>query len=612
LIDLNDNLTPLKFLPGIVKELTPRAAEPYWIDCDKVRFRRGRAELLGGWQNITTSAATADLIGQPREIETVRNLEGVGYGLVGTHVGLFSTDFSNYYNVTPVKVSALVTARFNTSAGSPSVMVSMTAHGLTNESFVSFVSVSVTIGGNVIVNPVSTERATYQVSVINANSFEFTANQTAAATSVATGGTFTVWLHYPAGLESQQTQMGWGAGPWGAGPWGVGVTGLPSPSRQWSFDFWGTDLLAVYTRGPLMIWSPNQDITVPASVISTAPSINNIVKVADSRQVFLYGTHDTLGVYDPLLIRWSDRESYTNWTPTTLNTAGEFRLTSRGSEIRSVTKVGDAHVILTAADLFLQTFVGGDDQFGFVRQSENCGVISQKAAVEFNGILYWMSNFNQFFSFNGRVESIPCDVLRFVFDNINPLYQDKIRAGVNAFYNEIWWFYPDTSSTGENNRYVIYNVLERHWSIGALDRTVWHNSRVFNRSIAAGHKGKGLFYHETGHADGSAPLKSYLKSSFFNGGKDPYILFTDKLVPDFAQADGDTPFDGNIKVTLFGRNYPNGAETVKGPFTVGPSTKKISTRLRAREFALKIESDEINKPWQMGEFSMTLKPDGHQ
>jgi hypothetical protein len=610
---LSDNLQPLKFLPGIVKEKTPRAAEPYWIDADKVRFRHNRPELIGGWQNITVAAETTALRGMPREIETIRNLSGRALGLIGTHVGLFSTDFASYYNVTPVIVSASVTDRFNTSIGSNIVVVSVTAHGLTNESLVSFVSASVTIGGNILVNTSAAVTTFYQVSVIGANSFEIIAPVTAAATSTQAGGVVHIQTHYPAGPKDTAQLGGYGAGPYGIGPYGIGSASGRTSFRDWSFDFWGTDLMAVPTSGPLMIWGSNNAPDTYASIITAAPSINNIVRVADSRQVILYGTYPYLSAtFDPLLIRWSSQEDYTDWTPTELNEAGEFRLQSRGSTIRSVTKLGNAHAILTASDLHLQNFVGGDDQFGFVRQSENCGVISRKAAVEYNGILYWMSNANQFFMYSGRVETLQCDVLAFVFQNINPLYIDKVRAGVNVDFNEIWWFYPDLTSTGENNRYVIYNIVEKHWSIGAMARTVWHSSRVLNKPVAAGLEGEGLYYHESGWAADTSALSAYLESAYFNGGQDAYILFTDKLVPDFSQADGDTPFDGNITLLLTGRKYPNGEEVVKGPFVVGPATTKISSRMRAREFKLRISSNEINKPWQMGEISMTLTQDGRQ
>lgn len=610
---MSDNLTPIKFLPGVIKEKTPRAAEPYWVDADKIRFRYDRPELIGGWQNITVPSATSTLRGMPREIESLRSLDGRVLGLVGTHVGLFSTDFSNYYNVTPIMVSVCISNNMHTSIGSTAVRVSVSDHGLTNESLVSFVNATTTIGGTILVNATPAVTAFYQVSVINEDSFEFSTGVTAAATSVSTGGVVQVLCHYPAGSRNTSQLAGYGAGSYGLGPYGVGTSTGRVAMRDWSFDFWGTDLMAVPTSGPLMIWGTNGSPGDSVSVITAAPSINNVVRVADSRQVILYGTIPYGGTdFDPLLVRWSSQEDYTDWTPTALNTAGEFRLQSRGSGIRAVVKLGNSHAILTASDLFLQNFVGGEDQFGFSRQSENCGVISRKAAVEFNGSLYWMSNANQFFVFNGRVEPIPCDVLAFVFQNLNPLYIDKVRAGVNVDFNEIWWFYPDLTSTGENNRYIIYNTVERHWSIGALPRTVWHSSRILNKPIAAGVEGEGLYYHESGWAADTSALSAFIESAYFNGGQDAFILFTDKIVPDFAQADGDTPFDGNIELTLTGRKYPNGDEVSKGPFTVGSATTKINTRLRAREFKLRIASNEINKPWQMGEISMTLKPDGRQ
>lgn len=610
----DQELTRINFGAGVIKDQTRKTAEGFWTDADKIRFRLGKPELMGGWQNVTTLQKTLDLLGVPRAIETVRSLAGEKVAVIGTHVGLFSSNLSQYNNITP-RIVVPTSSAFSTSAGSTEVIVSISAHGLENESIVAFTSAITTIGGNILVNPNAATSATYQVSVIDANSFLIDVGITAAATSVGAGGDFTAYLNYPAGLESNEAQAGWGTGVWnGNFGWGSPSAGavFVRKLRLWSLDLWGTEVMAVPTSGPLLLYQPQNGIDTPAIVVTAAPSINQIVRVApEARHVVLYGTHDILGNYDPLLIRWCSSEDYTDWTPTITNTAGDYRLPSRGSEILNVTRMTDKTVILTDADLFSQNYIGGNDVFGFVRGSENCGVISQNAAVEYNGVLYWMSNNGQFFKFDGRVQTLPCTVLRYVFDNLNTFQSDKICAGVNSRFNEIIWFYPEIGQN-ENSRYVIYNALENHWTIGTLVRTAWKDASTFDSPLATGAAEEGLFYHEVGYADGSQPLVAHLESGYFSLQAGNEILFSNKVVPDFSNISDNEPFSGTLSLTLNARKYPSAPEITKGPYLIQAPTQKISTRLRGREFSIRFDSNIINQPWRLGEFRMSLEPDGRR
>lgn len=613
----DQTLKAIPFKVGIVKEQTRKAAEGFWTDCDKIRFRLDKPELIGGWQNVTTPQETTNLFGTPRAIETVRALDGQRAAVVGTNAGLFSSNLSKYYNITPITTVVPITNRLNTTAGSTRVVVTVTAHNLDTGTLIGITSANTTIGGNIQINAVATVTATYPVSVIDPNSFAFDVATTAAATSAATGGTPTLYFYYNGAGASNVIVNGWGTGVWdGDFNWGTpGTTGgssnnFVSPLRLWSLDLWGTEVMAVPTSGPLMLWQPQTGLDSHATIIAAAPSINQIVRVApEARHVVLYGTHDIVGDYDPLLIRWCSSEDYTDWTPTLTNTSGEYRLPSRGSEVRSVLRMGDRTIILTDTDLFSQNYIGSNDVFGFIRGAENCGVISQNAAVEYKGSLYWMASNSQFFKYDGRVQTIVCPILRYVFDNLNYDQASKICAGVNSRFDEVIWFYPDKTTT-ENNRYIIYNVLENHWTIGSLSRTSWKDSSTYDLPLATGPDNTGIYYHETGYADDTGPLVSYLESGYFALQDGDPIMFSNKVVPDFSNISDNDDFDGLVSLSLKARKYPEAGVITKGPYLIEETTQRLSTRLRGREFAIRLDSNTINKPWRLGEFRMSIQPDG--
>jgi hypothetical protein len=349
------------------------------------------------------------------------------------------------------------------------------------------------------------------------------------------------------------------------------------------------------------------------TIVTAAPSVNQIVRVAsEARHVLLYGTHDSVGSYDPLLIRWCSQEDFTDWTPTATNNAGDYPLPSRGSEIRAVNRVRDKTAILTDSDLYIQSYIGGNDVFGFVAAGEQCGVIARNAAIEYRGTLYWMSNNGQFYQYNGRVQPLPCTVLRFVYDNLDQNNIDKIYAAVNSTFDEIMWFYPSINSPdGENDRYVIYNTSERHWSIGTMARTVWEDGGTFNYPLALGTVPSDLYYQEYGYTADTSALAATLESAYFDTNDGNTIMFANKFAPDFSNISDNTPYSGTLNISLQARKYPGGTVTTKGPFAVTGTTQKVSTRLRGREFAIQIQSStSSNMPWRMGKFRMAIEPDG--
>lgn len=610
----SQDLKELQFRVGIVKERTELDATGYWTDADKIRFRFGRPELMGGWVRAVDTSQANKIYGVPRLLETLRNKLGQAAALIATNVGLFSSELSTFYNVTPIVTSATLNNTLSTTAGSTKVIVHKSAHGLANESLIEIVSANTTIGGNIILNPISSVTATFQVSVVDSNNLEIDVGVTAVATSVSTGGNMHVNINYTAGRISDEPQSGWGTGPWGGNfGWSTPLGSVTLPMREWSADLWGTDLMVVPSGGPLMLWDTSNNINDRATIITAAPSVNSIVRVAsEARHVVLYGTHDISGDYSPLLIRWCSQEDYTDWTPTALNTAGDYPLPSRGSEIRAVNRIRDKTAILTDADLYIQSYIGGNDVFGFVAAGEQCGVISRNAAIEYRGILYWMSNNGQFYQHDGRTTPLSCSVLRHVYDNLDSQYTNKIYAGVNSTFDEIIWLYTSVDSpNGENDKYVIYNVTEQHWTIGSLARTVWEDSSTFNYPLAAGSDSADLYYHEAGYSADGQPLAAHLDGAFFDNQEGNTIMFANKFTPDFSNLSDNEPYIGNLNISFSSRKYVGGPIITKGPFVVSASTQRLSPRLRGREFAIRIESSTVaSQPWRMGKLRMAIGPDG--
>lgn len=617
----DQTLTTINFAPGIVKELTPKAAEGYWVDGDKIRFRFGKPELMGGWQNVTNEIQSANLIGIPRALETVRALDGTRAALIGTDIGLFSSNLSSYNNVTPLVTAIPGTDILSTLLNSTQVIVSVSAHGLTEGTFVAFVSANTTIGGNILINAVASTTATFQAGLVDANSFSIDVGISAAATSALTGGDITVLLYANAGTQSDSQVGGWGGGVWSGNFGWSEPTGssILLKMRQWSLDQWGTEIMAVPSMGPLYLWSPQNGITSRAALITVAPSINQIVRVAtEARHVILYGTHDISGTYDPLLIRWCSQEDYDTWTPALENTAGDFRLASRGSEIVAVIKTKDQHVILTDADMFTQNYIGSNDVFGFSRAGEACGIIAQNAGVEYGGSCYWMGNNGKFFKYDGRIQPLHSTVLRYVFEGIDGRYKSKIFAGTNSQFDEIIFFYTSHDSLDtEPDRYVIVNVAEPNmpWVIGTMRRTTWKDRSTFAQVLATGvpDADHGLNYQETGYAAGTAPMESFLQSAYFDSNSGDTIMFCNKYVPDFKTPAGDPLLDA-VEISLLMRKYPGGDVITKGPYLVTGATQKVSTRLRGREMAMRLDATTSTQstPWRMGETRFALQDDGQR
>ena len=423
--------------------------------------------------------------------------------------------------------------------------------------------------------------------------------------------------------------------------WGASQTGdIVTAPGLWHLDNFGNKLIATIADGATFEWNSNAtDATsTRATIISGAPTASQFTLVSTpDRHLICFGTETTIGTtstQDDMYIRWSSQESLTTWTPTSTNTAGTQRLAD-GTRIVGAIRGRDAIYIWTDTALFIMRFVGPPFTFSFQQVGTNCGLIGQNAAVEVDGSAYWMSE-NGFFRYTGKLESLPCLVEDYVYDDINTVPKQHICAGLNNLFGEVTWFYPG-SGAASNNRSVTYNYMDSTedrpvWTTGSLARSSWSDSHIFGKphgteydssatsdSTVGNTDGVTIYYeHETGVNQVKAGTASAIAANIQTGdfdldhkgldGDGEFIMKVRRVLPDFLSQ------TGNAIVTLNLKNYPSDSQASSslGPFTVSTSTTKVDTRARGRAVALKISNDSIGQHWKVGTFRLDIQPDGRR
>ena len=423
--------------------------------------------------------------------------------------------------------------------------------------------------------------------------------------------------------------------------WGASQTGdIVTAPGLWHLDNFGNKLIATIADGATFEWNSNAtDATsTRATIISGAPTASQFTLVSTpDRHLICFGTETTIGTtstQDDMYIRWSSQESLTTWTPTSTNTAGTQRLAD-GTRIVGAIRGRDAIYIWTDTSLFIMRFVGPPFTFSFQQVGTNCGLIGQNAAVEVDGSAYWMSE-NGFFRYTGKLESLPCLVEDYVYDDINTVPKQHICAGLNNLFGEVTWFYPG-SGAASNNRSVTYNYMDSTedrpvWTTGSLARSSWSASHIFGKphgteydadatsdTTVGNTDGVTIYYeHETGVNQVKAGTASAIAANIQTGdfdldhkgldGDGEFIMKVRRVLPDFLSQ------TGNAIVTLNLKNYPSDSQASSslGPFTVSTSTTKVDTRARGRAVALKISNDSIGQHWKVGTFRLDIQPDGRR
>ena len=605
--------------PGVNRENTRYTNEGGWYESEKIRFRQGTPEKIGGWQRISSYT----FLGVCRSLWNWITLGGQNIVGVGTNLKFYIEQGGQYYDITPIRYTVVLTNPFTTTNLSATVLVTDVGHGCVTNDFVTYSGAStfngVTLNGQ------------YQVTVINTNTYNITYASAATGTGSG-GGTVTAAYQLNTGSEISTPLTGWSAGAWGAGTWGNGGTNY-TPIRVWTQSNFGEDLIFAYRGGVICYWEANlgtgtRGTLLTASVgASDVPTIVNGVLVSDtSRFTFALGCNELgSGVLDPMLIRWSDQENPVMWTPSITNQAGSLRL-SHGSEIITAVQSRQEVLIWTDSTLYALQYLGAPDVWGSQLLGDNLSIAGSNAVAFVGGASYWMGRDN-FYVYDGAVRILGCDLRRFVFNDINLLQYEQVFASTNGGFNEIWWFYC-TAASNTVDRYVVYNYMENIWYYGSMARTAWLDSGLRSYPLAATYS-YNLVNHEYGTDDAvtatPAAIYSSITSAQFDLDDGHQFSFIWRVLPDVTFS-GSTAQSPAIVMTLL--PLKNSGSGYNNPLSVGGDadatitrsaiipveefTGQIYTRLRGRQMSMQVESTALGVAWQLGAPRLDIRPDGRR
>ena len=700
-------LQKILFKPGVNKENTRYTTEGGWYEADKVRFRQGNPEVIGGWQPFSA----AYFQGICRSLWNWVTLGGDNLVGVGTNLKFYINQGGLYYDITPLRETVSLSNPFNTTNASTTVLVTDTSHGCVTGDFVTFTGASA-VGGLTI-------DGEFQVTVLTANTYNITATSQATSTAGPGGGTVTAVYQINVGPAIPVPLVGWGAGAWGSPPpvappstvgtWGYGLTST-SALRLWNQINYGQDLVYGPRTGGIYYWEANDGVNTrgvllnslggtvtftnasPTVVTSTilytegaalqfsggslptgvsaattyyvfqvngltfnlldgagnevntsssgsgsvslivdVPTVQNNMTVSDtSRFVIAFGCNDyNSNILDPMLIRWSAQDDIYNWTPDPTNQAGFIRI-SHGSEIVATVQTRQEIVMFTDSAIYSLQYLG--PPYVWVPQllGDNISIMSPNSAVIASGIVYWMG-VDKFYVYDGRVQTLNCDLRRFVFGDLNQEQSLQVFAGTNEGFNEVWWFYCSANSTAID-RYVIYNYTEKIWYYGTMSRTAWLDSGLQPYPIAANYVTAtltgNLINHETGLNDDTTgtpvAIDAYISSSEFDIGDGHNFGFVWRVLPDLTFGNATSTPAGAlpaVSMTLQGLANSGSGVTSTASQPVSKSntyviteqfTGQIFTRMRGRQMIFKIASNQVNTTWQLGAPRIDIRADGRR
>jgi hypothetical protein len=700
-------LQKIMFKPGINRENTRYTTEGGWYEGDKIRFRQGNPESIGGW----TQYAAGVFEGVCRSLWNWVTLVGQNLVGVGTNLFFYILNGGVFYNITPIRSTVTLTNPFTATLSSSVITVYDVAHGCVTNDTVMYSGTGITgLGGN-ITSAVLT--GTFQVTVINQDYYTITVSATANATDVSGspgGGTVLTQYELNTGPAYQVPLVGWGAGGWGLGAWGVGQT-TATTIQLWNQQNFGQDLVfgprgqgifywyasvgytevqitisiaapgvftlpidfAFINDTPIMFTTTgtlptglvvgtvyyvvnatsntfNVSATLAGAPITTSgtqsglqyvsprginlasvgdadtPIYQNYIIVSDSsRFVLVFGTNDYGStVLNPMLIRWSDQENPYVWQPLATNQAGSVTL-SHGSVIITAVQTRQEILVFTDTAVYSLQYLGPPFVWGVQLLADNISIVGPNAVANASGVIYWMG-IDKFYSYTGRVQTLDCDLRRYVFQDFNILQTEQVYASTNEGFNELWWFYCSTNSN-EVDRYVVYNYVENVWYYGNMGRTAWLDSGLLPYPIAATYNGK-IVQHEDGLDDYEtgtpAPINAYISSSEFDIGDGHNFGFVWRVLPDLTfenSINSPTGSAPTVDMTLYGlANSGSGVTSSAGkPVTKGSTyviteefTGMIFTRMRGRQMIFKIESNQVGTAWQLGAPRIDIRQDGRR
>lgn len=589
---------PIDFIPGFYRNSTPTDSTGYFVGGDKVRFRSGKVEKIGGFQ---TEIMNGSLRGVPRSALPFLSLDGQKHIAVGTHRQLAIAKGGMYSDVTPIARTSNLTNAITTVNGSPTVTITHTLHGCRMGDSV-YISPSVTYNGVTI-------SGTYQVTVVTDNTYTITTTTNATSSGGPGGGALTVNYLLPDGVtDTTETGFGWGTGTWGAGTWGTPRTsGLVEEARIWCLKPWGEDVLALPRGKALYFWDTSLGTGTRATKVTTAPSRNDFMLVSSSfRCVVLFGTETTSSVYDPLLIRWSDAEDYTDYDPLTAGTiAGEYRL-QKGTKIVGACETRSGEIIVaTDAAIYIMRPSTGDETFGVYLLSDTAGSISPNGMIDIDGRVLILTA-GGIKEYDGVVKDFSTSIDYFLFNqnsngSLSQSQNVKFYFSYVRLYQEVWLWWADKNNT-EINRYAIIDLNEGYVADGTLSRTTYMDNGIYANPYAYNSSGT-LFTHEVGsNADGSA-MEAYVEMGYYNIAEGDYIMFVDRIVPDGI-------FSQQMELIFKAKKFPIDDSYVEKTYTFDPNQGQIKTRVRGRHISLKLRSNIYNGSFRLGKFFAYAKKDG--
>jgi len=621
-------LTTLRYKPGVNRDVTSYTNEGGWVDSDKVRFRLGFPEKIGGWVKNTLNT----YLGSARSLFPWTALDSTKFLGVGTNIKYYVVEGDAFNDITPIRSTTTGTATFSVGDGFTVATVTDSSHGVNPGDFVTF-SNAASLGGNVTAAVLNQE---FEVQTVPTTS-TYTINISATGNSSDSGnggGSTVAAYQIDCGLDTQVGGSGWGSSTWGRSTWGSSFgLGVATELALWNQDNFGEDLLINLRDGAIYYWDRSGGVAARAVNLvdvggaNNAPTIAKQVMVSDnSRHVIAFGTN-TIGtaVQDPLLIRFSSSESLTDWSPIPTNSAGDLRIGS-GSTFVTAIETKREIVIFTDSTLHSMQYLGAPFSFGIQPLSTGITIMGPNAAVAVEDAVFWMGQ-DSFYLYEGGTKQLPCMVKEKVFFDFDYDQKDKVYAAHNAEFSEVTWFYCSDSNsvanggTGQNDLYVTYNYSETVWYYGTLARSSFIDRGIFQYPIGA--QDGYLYNHEVGYdADGSA-MTSSIEASPIDVGEGDRFVFINRIIPDitFQGSTGGTP---SVDMTLSMQDYPgspygqaeseavtsSAISTTTVPFE--QFTTKTDIRLRGRAFAFKVDSTALGVRWRLGTPRIQLRQDGRR
>jgi len=566
-------LQKLQFKPGVNRDQTNYSNEGGWYQCDKIRFRSGYPQKIGGWLRY----GTFTLIGICRQMFNWVTTYSDNYLALGTSKRAYIEAGGEIYNITPLQHTSTTlgapSGPFTATTGSDVLTVSYstdTAYNPEVGNYVTFSGAS-SLGGN-ITDDVLNYAQGYEILTVNTVAYTYTIDVGVNATSSDTGNggaTVTAYYDIDIGYDIDTFGYGWGAGPWSRGGWGSGaITPIVQPQRDWFFQNFDNDLVMNIRNGPIYYWKYSDGVGARATLLSSttidgvAPSdvpaeaTEILLSQNDKHLLALGATPYGGGDFDPLLIRWASQNEPNVWTPLVTNSAGFIRV-SRGSQIVCGVATRQEILVFTDGTLNSLQYLGTNDVFGLQELSDNISILSSRSVAVVNNTAYWFGH-DKFYAYSGRVETLPCTLRNHVFENLNYAQANQIVVGTNEGWNEIWWFYASKNSEWVD-RYVVYNHLDSLWHYGTMVRTAWLDAGSRNLPFAAStdqDQNPGILYqHEVGLNDDTLPMDSFIQSSDFDIGDGEQFMLTRRIIPDinFTSSEAQNP---EVTITVRPRSFP--------------------------------------------------------